>query len=206
MYKKIFAFFFAPMLSQLAYCQVNNNPLTKPDSLALQEVTVTAHKFKERKQYVAQPIITLNSASLDNTLSNNTGSLLEQTGQVFVQKSQLGGGSPILRGFEASRVLLVIDGVRMNNAIYRTGHLQNVITIDDDIIDEIEILQGPSSTLYGSDALGGVIHFKTLQPQLSTIPQKLRIHTKTSGRYSSAYQEYTGNVMLNIGGGKNGHL
>ncbi|MEC8113334.1 MAG: TonB-dependent receptor plug domain-containing protein, partial [Bacteroidota bacterium] len=54
-----------------------------------------------------------------------TGDLLEATGQVHLQMSQQGGISPVLRGFEANRVLLVVDGVRMNNAIYRAGHLQN---------------------------------------------------------------------------------
>ena len=87
---------------------------------------------------------------------------------MFVQKSQQGGSSPVIRGFEASRVLLVVDGIRMNNAIYRAGHLQNVITVDQNMLERVEVLYGPASTLYGSDALGGVIHLRTKQPLLST--------------------------------------
>ena len=85
-----------------------------------------------------------------------TGDLLEATGQVHLQMSQQGGISPVLRGFEANRVLLVVDGVRMNNAIYRAGHLQNASTVDPFAVAQTQVIMGPSSVLYGSDALGGV--------------------------------------------------
>jgi hemoglobin/transferrin/lactoferrin receptor protein len=63
----------------------------------------------------------------------------------FCTKSQGGGGSPVIRGFEANKVLIVIDGVRMNNAIFCGGHLQNVITIDNAALDKVEVLFGPAS-------------------------------------------------------------
>src|SRR6185503_17573828 len=97
-----------------------------------------------------------------------SGDVLANTGNVFVQKSQLGGGSPSMRGFEASRVLIVVDGVRMNNAIYRAGHLQDVMTLDAQMLDRTELVFGPASTMYGSDALGGVMHFYTKNAQFST--------------------------------------
>ena len=92
--------------------------------------------------------------------------LLWSTGSVLVQQSQQGGGSPILRGFEANRVLLVVDGVRMNNAIYRSGHLQNAITVDPNILERTDVLLGPNSILFGSDAMGGVIHYHTRTPRV----------------------------------------
>ena len=85
----------------------------------------------------------------------------------------MGGGSPNLRGFEANKVLIVVDGIRLNNAIFRSGHLQNVITIDPSIIDRTEIMFGPSSVMYGSDALGGVMHFYTQNPELSSTGEPL---------------------------------
>ena len=91
--------------------------------------------------------------------------LLMNTGQVLVQQSQQGGGSPIIRGFEANRILLVVDGIRMNNAIYRSGHLQNAITVDANALEQVQVLMGPSSVRYGSDALGGVVHFQTIKPR-----------------------------------------
>ena len=84
-----------------------------------------------------------------------------------MQKSQGGGGSPVLRGFEANRVLLVVDGVRLNNAIYRSGHIQNAITVDPNSIDRVEVIYGSSSVGYGSDALGGVVHYYTKTPKIN---------------------------------------
>ncbi len=167
----------------------------KADSIhPLAEVIVTANKFEEKSRYVAQKVEVIPFHAIENSLSNNTGGLLEQTGKVFVQRSQMGGGSPVLRGFEASRILLVVDGVRMNNAIYRTGHLQNVITIDDDITEKVEIIYGPASTIYGSDALGGVIHFQTKKPALNAFKSTF------STRFNSGSNEFTGHADVNIGG------
>lgn len=110
--------------------------------------------------------------------------MLQNTGSILVQKSQAGGGSPIMRGFEANKLLLVIDGVRMNNAIYRSGHLQNSITIDNASLKETEVIFGPSSALYGSDALGGVIHFKTIDPKI-TLEDSIYFDGNSSLRYNS---------------------
>jgi hemoglobin/transferrin/lactoferrin receptor protein len=130
--------------------------------------------------------------------AQSAADVLQNTGMVAMQKSQQGGGSPILRGFEASRVLLVVDGVRMNNAIFRAGHLQNVLRVDNNNLDHAEILFGPSSTVYGSDALGGVIHFYTRNPVLSTVEGK----TTTSGegfvRLGSANDEKTFHADFNV--------
>jgi len=132
----------------------------------LEEVVVSANKNPELRRYVAQQIKIITPATILNLNAQNTADLLSNTGVVAMQKSQQGGGSPIIRGFEASRVLLVVDGVRMNNLIYRAGHLQNVITLDNNILDRVEVLFGPSSTMYGSDALGGAVVFFTREPKL----------------------------------------
>lgn len=108
--------------------------------------------------------ITKEDIELLNT--QTTADALMNTGGAYVQKSQYGGGSPILRGFEANRVLLVVDGVRMNNAIYRNGHLQNAITVDNELLNQMEVIYGPGSLMYGSDALGGVVHFRTKDPRI----------------------------------------
>lgn len=186
----------AAVIAPAAQAAAQVRPAARDSVHPLTEVIVTANKFEEKSRYVAQKVEVMHAGDIRASLSNNTGGLLEQSGKVFVQRSQLGGGSPVLRGFEASRILLVIDGVRMNNAIYRTGHLQNVITIDDDITDKVEIIYGPASTIYGSDALGGVIHFRTRDPQFG------QAKTNVSARYSSAYNELTGHADVNLGGRK----
>lgn len=167
-------------------------------SILLEDVMVYSSRFAEKFKRVSQTIEVINNKQQLN-FQNNTADAILSTGKLFVQKSQQGGGSPVIRGFEASRILTVVDGVRMNNAIYRAGHLQNIITVDNMVLDRIEILYGPSSTLFGSDALGGVISLTTKNPVLST-----KKNTEVSGaatfRYASAVQENRGNVQFNIGG------
>ncbi len=167
----------------------------------LDEIIVYTNKFAEKKKYIAQKIDVLTATTIAKLNSQNTGDLLANTGNVFVQKSQQGGSSPVLRGFEASRVLLVVDGIRLNNAIYRAGHLQNAITIDQNMLERVEVLYGPASTIYGSDALGGVIHFRTKNPLLSGT-NKLLVKGTSFARYSTINKEKTGHVDISIGGQK----
>ena len=159
----------------------------------LETVVISANKVAENKRFVAQPVHILTANRIAQVNAQTTADLLQQSGAVLVQRSQQGGGSPILRGFESSRVLLVIDGVRMNNLIYRAGHLQNVMTTDQSILDRLEILQGPSSTVYGSDALGGVVHLHTKNPILD------KMGGNAYARYGSANNEKTVHADFNIG-------
>jgi|CXWL01.1.fsa_nt_gi hemoglobin/transferrin/lactoferrin receptor protein len=167
----------------------------------LDEVVVYSNKFAEKKKNLAQKIDVLNASTIAKFNSQNTGDLLVNSGNVFVQKSQQGGSSPVIRGFEASRVLMVVDGIRMNNAVYRAGHLQNIISIDQNMLERVEVLYGPASTMYGSDGLGGVVHFRTKSPVLST-DKKLKITGTAFVRYSTANEERTGHANISLGGKK----
>ncbi len=175
---------------------------TTKTSIGLDEYIFSANKVEESKKSVAQQVLILDNKQITNANAQNTADLMAFTGNVFVQKSQAGGGSPVLRGFEASRVLLVVDGVRMNNAIYRAGHLQNILTIDNGMLDRAEILFGPSSTIYGSDALGGVMHFYTKKPVFATGGTKLYKSVNAYARYGSVNNEMTGHADFSIGGKK----
>lgn len=165
---------------------------------ALQEVVVSASRFEEKKEDIPQAMQVIDAKELAFTNTQTAADVLQQSGNVFVQKSQLGGGSPVIRGFETNKVLMVVDGVRMNNAIYRGGHLQNVVTVDNNMLDRVEIAFGPSSVVYGSDALGGVMHFFSKKPLFSTDDTTL-IKTKAFTRYSTAYNEKTAHVDMNLG-------
>jgi hemoglobin/transferrin/lactoferrin receptor protein len=167
----------------------------------MDEVIIYSGKFAERKKNIAQKVEVISARQIAQLNSQNTGDLLINTGNVFVQKSQQGGSSPVIRGFEASRVLLVVDGIRMNNAIYRAGHLQNVITVDQNSLERVEVSYGPASTLYGSDALGGVVLLRTKTPQLSA-DNKTRLTGSAVTRYSSVNEEKTIHADLSIGGRK----
>jgi hemoglobin/transferrin/lactoferrin receptor protein len=169
------------------------------------EVVVSGSKFEEKSSDVAQPIAVIDRKSLQFQSQQTSADVLQQSGLVHVQKSQQGGGSPIIRGFEANKVLIVVDGVRMNNAIYRGGHLQDIITVDNTMLEKVEIAFGPGSVVYGSDALGGVMHFYTKNPKFSTTD---KMHVEGSGmfRYSTVNQETTENIMFNLGGKKWAYL
>jgi hemoglobin/transferrin/lactoferrin receptor protein len=189
------------MLSTIVSIQTifAQQPPAADTAKSLEEVVISASNFNEKKKNVVQKIDIITSKSIANANAQNTGDLLASTGKIFVQKSQQGGSSPVLRGFEASRVLLVIDGVRMNNAIYRSGHLQNVITTDQNMLSRVEVMYGPASTIYGSDALGGVIHFITKSPVLSGNKNFLTTGSAFT-RYSSVNNEKTIHADVSIGG------
>ena len=106
---------------------------------------------------------------------------------------------------EANKVLLVIDGVRMNNAIYRGGHLQNSITLDNNILEQVDIAYGPGSVNYGSDALGGVIHYYTKNPFNQLDSTFLFNGTYTSG-YTSGNNSLTTHADVTLSKNKWGSL
>lgn len=149
--------------------------------------------------------IEITKEDVNNEPPATSADMLQNSGQVLVQKSQGGGGSPMMRGFEANKLLLVIDGVRLNNAIYRAGHLQNAITIDPSILEKTDIIFGPSSVLYGSDALGGVIHFITADPKLADSTE-LKTATNYSAFYNSNNNALTTNLNYSIAKQKWGAL
>jgi iron complex outermembrane receptor protein/hemoglobin/transferrin/lactoferrin receptor protein len=78
-----------------------------------------------------------------------------------VQETNDGGGSPIIRGLVGNQILILVDGIRLNNSAYRLGPNQYLNTIDLNQIERIEVVRGAGSVLYGSDALGGVINIIT---------------------------------------------
>ena len=165
--------------------------------ISIDEVVISANKWEQDKSEVANEILSISPQQIKHNNPQTAADLLSQTGQVFVQKSQLGGGSPMLRGFAANRVLIVVDGVRMNNAIFRSGNLQNVISIDPNIIENAEVVFGPGSVIYGSDALGGVMDFHTKVP-VFTSKQRSELSAKAFTRYASANNEKTGHFDFNL--------
>lgn len=174
-------------------------------SYSTDEIIVSTTKFGTDKSTQPQDITVLSSSEISFMNQPTTAELLMNSGELTVQKSQLGGGSPVMRGFEASRVLIMVDGVRLNNAIFRGGHLQNVLRIDENILRGVELVFGPGSSIYGSDALGGTMNFYTKNPMLSP-NKKTFFKVGAYGRFSSAYTEKTGHLDFNVGTKKFGFL
>lgn len=169
------------------------------------EFVITASKYRETQRDIPHMVDVITTEKLATLPSQNSADLLSSTGNIFVQKSQGGGGSPVLRGFEANKILLVVDGVRMNNAIYRSGHLQNSLTIDDAILEKTEIVYGPNAIMYGSDALGGVIHYITRDPELAK-DSSMHVNAGAYAQVASANASYRTHLDFLIANKKLGWL
>lgn len=172
--------------------------LLKPKTLDLDLVVISASKFEQSQREVPQKILSLKKEDIEFAMPQTSADLLKNSGQVFIQKSQLGGGSPMIRGFSTNRLLISIDDVRMNNAIFRGGNVQNVISIDPFAIENTEIILGAGSVIYGSDAIGGVMNFYSTKPQLSE-SDSLVFNANGILRYASASNEKTAHLDLSFG-------
>jgi hemoglobin/transferrin/lactoferrin receptor protein len=164
-------------------------------------VVISASRWEQKQGELPHDIVAISARDIALQNPQTTADMLEQSGEIFVQRSQQGGGSPMLRGFAANSVLLVVDGVRMNNAIYRSGNLQNIINLDPNILEGAEVIFGPGSVMYGSDALGGVMDFHTKSPLLQT-GKGIRLEGSAMARYASVNREKTGHADVSLGGKK----
>ena len=168
--------------------------------IALETFTVSANKWEQKAEEMPLRVNSINRDALFFQPAN-TADLIGGTGEVYIQKSQQGGGSPMFRGFAANRILLVYDGVRVNNAIFRSGNLQNIILFDANAMESAEVVFGPGSTIYGSDALGGVIDFRTLITEFSRDSIPL-FYGQAKAGYASAANEFNGHFHLAYGSRK----
>jgi len=178
--------------------QSTNFELRMHSSTQFDEVVVSATRWSQPSNNVPTRISVISPKDVALQNPQTAADLLAASGEVFVQKSQQGGGSPMIRGFSTNRLLYTVDGIRMNSAIFRSGNIQNVISLDPFAIENTEVLFGPGSIIYGSDAIGGVMSFQTLTPQLSLTDKPL-IAGKAVSRYSSANNEITNHFDINVG-------
>ena len=188
--KKVMSFSQIEAANNMVYLDLSN--------LNLNEIVISATRWRETSGDVPSKIVSLSPKEIALQNPQTAADLLSLSGKVYMQKSQQGGGSPMIRGFATNRLLYTVDGVRMNTAIFRGGNIQNVINIDPFATESAEVLFGPGSVIYGSDAIGGVMSFQTLSPQLSLTDKPL-ISGKAVSRYSSANNEKTGHFDVNIG-------
>lgn len=169
-----------------------------PTNLDLDEVVLSANKWRQSSRDVSAKTLTVTPEDVLFQNPQTAADLLGVSGGVYIQKSQQGGGSPMIRGFATNRLLYSVDGVRMNSAIFRAGNVQNVINLDPFAIEHTEVVLGPGSVIYGSDAIGGVMSFNTIKPQFS-IDDTPYVTGKAVARYSTANQEKTGHFDVNVG-------
>jgi hemoglobin/transferrin/lactoferrin receptor protein len=163
-------------------------------------VTVTAQRSERLAFDVAQSTTSISTSQLAELTPRSTPeALMNETG-VWIQKTNHGGGSPIIRGLVGNQILLVMDGIRLNNATYRYGPNQYLSTIDPGLIDRIEVNRGSGSVLYGSDALGGVVQVISATP--SFYSTGLKVGGNVQAKWMSAGMEQSIRPEIELSGKK----
>ncbi len=184
--------------SSSAYGQID---LTADDLSDLTPQELTAVKVYSAARHEQRPfdspraISVVTSDEIRDRAYRTVPEALNDVVGVMVQETTYAAGSPIIRGLIGNQVLIMVDGVRMNNAIYRLGPNQYLNTIDINQVERIEVIRGPGSVLYGSDALGGVISIVTKSRQ----PDGKGFAGDGAARLSSADRATLGRAALSYG-------
>tara|TARA_Y100000590_G_scaffold424000_1_gene530432 strand:- start:6362 stop:8629 length:2268 start_codon:yes stop_codon:yes gene_type:complete len=159
------------------------------DVLDLEDVVVTASRAERDVVDVPESVSLVSFREIRERNSKTSAEALHEEPGVFIQKTNHGGGSAIIRGLSSNQILLLVDGIRLNNSVYRLGNHQYLTTVDNQMIERMEVVRGPTSVLYGSDALGGTINLITKKPR--RINQDKTFDLKSFLRYATADQEKT---------------
>jgi len=164
------------------------------DTLLIGAVVVTTQRVPLNEQLIPYSISLLDKKEIDYFSKRSTPEMLMNTEGVFVQKTNHGGGSPFIRGLTGNQTLLLFDGIRLNNSIYRYGPNQYLNTVDVFTIDRIEVARGTGSVQYGSDALGGALQIFSVEPLLNSKGSEW--HGNVTGKMMTDGMEKTGRGQL----------
>ncbi len=179
--------------------QIVNIDLEDPEAVTLtiqlipavlrtnEDVVITAQRFEQEAFKSPEAISIYNQRQFVERAPRSTPEALIGTPGVWVQKTNHGGGSPFLRGLTGNQTLILVDGIRLNNATYRFGPNQYLNTVDPLSLNQIEVVRGSGSVQYGSDALGGVLNLRTKTPRFQA--DKTVIGGRVYGKYLSGDME-----------------
>lgn len=170
---------------------------SQPPTGQMEAVTVTATRTEQRWDEVPQNATAVGREELDRRMSSTLPDALAGESGLLIQKTNSAGGSPFLRGLTGKEVLILVDGLRLNNALYRFGPAQYLNTIDPFAVERVEVVRGPGSVLYGSDALGGVINIITRKSDFEDAEGS---YLEATGRYGSADRARILNASFNLQG------
>jgi hemoglobin/transferrin/lactoferrin receptor protein len=154
----------------------------------------------------AATVTVITGAELERTNERSLPRAIARAAGVVVIESNLGGGSPVLRGLLGNQVLIVVDGVRLNDSTTRFGPNQSLNTIDPAIVERVEVHHGTSSVLYGSDAIGGVIAIWTKRQSAvgGAAEATAYLGGSVMGQYDTATDGVRGSLELSGAGRRHG--
>ncbi len=147
-----------------AVAQAATNAPTRAEAEA-PEIVVSATRLDREINAIPAAVYRLNAAAaVTRQAVRTTPDMLTGIPSAMVQKTAYGQGSPFLRGFTGFRTLCLVDGIRLNNSVFRDGPNQYWNTVDPLSIRDYELVMGPGSVLYGSDAIGGTLNALPIEP------------------------------------------
>ncbi|MFH1892467.1 MAG: TonB-dependent receptor [Candidatus Zixiibacteriota bacterium] len=167
----------------------------EPRTIPVDGITVTATPFSEDKFVVPAGVSVTPREKFTERFATTTAEVLREEPGVLVQKTTAGHGAPLVRGLIGKHVLLLYDGVRLNKPTFRSGGNQYLNTIDLGSLEKIELLRGPSSVMYGSEAMGGTINL--IPMQAPPAGEGVRLHPRFCSQYSSADNGRSVHMNLN---------
>lgn len=154
------------------------------DPVYVPPVVVTPERSGRSSLEVGRSVNTVDGEQRREQQSRSVPELLDETTGVAVQRTNRGSGAPIIRGLIGPQNLIVVDGVRFNNATFRTGPNQYLALFDSRAVERLEVVRGPSSVLYGNGAMGGVLHILSDSAQLGS--GAWEPEAEIEGRFASA--------------------
>ncbi len=170
--------------------------------LTLEPLEVSASRFEQSLADAPYSVAMTTAQDMERKSVRSLPEALVELPGVMVQKTANGQGSPYLRGFTGYRTLALIDGVRYNNSVYRDGPNEYFSLIDHHTLERIELLEGPASVQYGSDAIGGTLNLLTRQSDFMAEPAgKIYAHGSQAYRYSSAENSHVTRTTGEVGSG-----
>jgi len=158
----------------------------------LSEVVVTASMLPQQEKETGRNIVSIKGSSLQNLPISSIDELLKYLPGIETQQRGPAGtqSNIIIRGGTFQQVLVIIDGIRINDPL--TGHFNSYIPLHPEDINRIEIIKGAASAIYGSDAIGGVVNIIT-----NGLQQKNN-HKLSVGSKWGSYNSRSNNVWWGI--------
>ncbi|WIO74067.1 TonB-dependent receptor [Porticoccaceae bacterium LTM1] len=189
-------------LSSVIISVLSASPVLANSGQTIEETVVNVTRIKKQTFEMPYSVGVVDSESLNHKLARTLPEALKILPGVMVQKTANGHGSPFIRGFTGYRTLALIDGIRYNNSVYRDGPNEYFGLIDFNTVSRIELLGGPSSAAYGSDAIGGALNIQTARSNYSDKTQNENYwNASQSYRYASAENSHLSRTTLSVGEG-----
>ncbi|MEE4272612.1 MAG: TonB-dependent receptor [Thermoanaerobaculales bacterium] len=173
----------------------NEEQTTDQDRVFEDQITVTAARQELLSGEVAAPVTVITSDRLEELQPEKMADLFKMIPGVEVEGDGPFRGIPVIRGLTSNRVLILVDGQRLNNARESTefaGIQPSLVNLGE--VERIEVLRGPASVQYGSDAIGGVVNIITRRPNLGA--DDFKIFGNVSYEYGTASESQNGTLRL----------